>query len=226
MPGRWPTAHLKPTPRRRNASPIRRGGLPRCEPTDRSATRRSPARNELLLRAARFEVGRRRAALSHVRGEELDDVAMQAADDALMAVLSKLDHFRGEPVYDVGLQVRPARGGVRLRRRAWQEREVVLEPDSWTQLADRRDSVHAELEGTELLEHLKAAIDSRLTSHQRRVFVALAVNEVPIDVLSERLAAARGALYKTLHDARRKPRAELANGLVEPNSDEDRGRSR
>ena len=67
----------------------------------------------------------------------------------------------------------------------------MLEPDSWTQLADRRDSVHAELEGTELLEHLKAAIDSRLTSHQRRVFVALAVNEVPIDVLSER--SARGA---------------------------------
>ena len=44
--------------------------------------------HELLLRAARFELGRRRAALSHVRGEELDDIAMQAANDALMAVLA------------------------------------------------------------------------------------------------------------------------------------------
>jgi RNA polymerase sigma-70 factor, ECF subfamily len=183
--------------------------------------------HELLLRAARFEVGRRRAALSHVRGEELDDVAMQAADDALMAVLSKLDHFRGESRFTTwAYKFALLEAGVRLRRRAWQEREVVLEPDAWAELADR-GSVHAELEGSELLEHLKAAIDSTLTPHQRRVFVALAVNEVPIDVLSERLGTTRGALYKTLHDARRKLRAELAaNGLVEPNSNEDRGRSR
>jgi RNA polymerase sigma-70 factor (ECF subfamily) len=180
--------------------------------------------HELLLRAARFEVGRRRAALSHVRGEELEDVAMQAADDALMAVLSKLDDFRGQSrfttwVYKFAL----LEAGVRLRRRAWQEREVVLEPDAWTQLADRGGSIHAELEGSELLEHLRAAIDSSLTPHQRRVFVALALNEVPIDVLSERLGTTRGALYKTLHDARRKLRAELAaNGFAEPNGDDSR----
>jgi hypothetical protein len=47
----------------------------------------------LLLRAARFGLRRRRAALSHVRGEELDDIATQAADDALMAVLSELDQL-------------------------------------------------------------------------------------------------------------------------------------
>ena len=48
-----------------------------------------------------------------------------------------------------------------------------------------------------------------LTPHQRRVFVALALNEVPIDVLSERLGTSRGALYKTLHDARRNLRSAL-----------------
>jgi RNA polymerase sigma-70 factor, ECF subfamily len=183
--------------------------------------------HELLLRAARFEVGRRRAALSHVRGEELDDLATQAADDALVALLSKLDEFRGESRFTTwAYKFALLEAGVRLRRRAWQEREVVLEPDAWAQLADR-GSVHAELEGSELLEHLKAAIESTLTPHQRRVFVALALNEVPIDVLSERLGTTRGALYKTLHDARKKLRAELAaNGLVEPNDDEDAGGSR
>ena len=41
------------------------------------------------------------------------------------------------------------------------------------------------------------------------MFIALALNEVPIDVLAERLGTTRGALYKSLHDARRKLRGEL-----------------
>jgi len=166
--------------------------------------------HDLLLRATRFELGRRRAALSHVRGEELDDIAMQAANDALMAVLSKLDDFRGASrfttwAYKFGL----LDAGVKLRRRAWQDREVILEPEGWAGFADRRTSVHEELERAELLGALREAIDRTLTDHQRQVFVALALNEVPIDVLAERLDTTRGALYKTLHDARRKLREEL-----------------
>jgi RNA polymerase sigma-70 factor, ECF subfamily len=49
----------------------------------------------LLLRAARFEVARRRPTLSHLRGDELEDIATEAADDALMSVLRRLDDFRG-----------------------------------------------------------------------------------------------------------------------------------
>ena len=166
--------------------------------------------HELLLRAARFELGRRRAALSHVRGEELDDIAMQAANDALMAVLGKLDDFRGASRFTTwAYKFALLEAGVKLRRRAWQEREVVLEPEGWAAFADRRSSLHEELESAELLGRLKTAIDSALTDHQRQVFVALALNEVPIDVLAERLATTRGALYKTLHDARRKLRKEL-----------------
>jgi RNA polymerase sigma-70 factor (ECF subfamily) len=41
------------------------------------------------------------------------------------------------------------------------------------------------------------------------VLVALAVNGIPIDVLAERLNTNRGALYKTLHDARQKLRKHL-----------------
>src|SRR4051794_19744795 len=50
----------------------------------------------LLLRAARFELGRRTAALSRVRGESAEDLALQAADDAFVAVMRKLDDFRGD----------------------------------------------------------------------------------------------------------------------------------
>jgi RNA polymerase sigma-70 factor (ECF subfamily) len=167
--------------------------------------------HELLLRAARFEVSRRRAALSHVRGEELDDLALQAADDALVAVLRKLDDYRGASrfttwVYKFGL----LEAGVRLRRRAWQEREVVLEPQAWPPVADRAAGPERRTETGELLQAIKRAIGVCLTEHQREVLVALALNEVPIDVLADRLGTTRGALYKTLHDARRKLRAELA----------------
>jgi RNA polymerase sigma-70 factor (ECF subfamily) len=57
---------------------------------------------------------------------------------------------------------------------------------------------------------LQNAISETLTPHQRQVLIALAVNGVPIDVLAARLRTTRGALYKTLHDARKKLRGQLA----------------
>ena len=106
---------------------------------------------------------------------------------------------------------------MKLRRRAWQGREVVLEPERWPTFADRGETAHEGLERAELLTALQRAVQEALTPHQRDVFVALALNEVPIDVLAERLGSTRGALYKTLHDARRKLRHELAAaGHAEP----------
>jgi RNA polymerase sigma-70 factor, ECF subfamily len=167
--------------------------------------------HELLLRAARFEVSRRRAALSHVRGEELDDLALQAADDALVAVLAKLDDYRGRSRFTTwAYKFALLEAGVRLRRRAWQEREVVLEPDAWPLMADAGQSPERQAEANELMAAVSDSIDSCLTAHQREVLVALALNGVPLDVLCDRLHTTRGALYKTLHDARQKLRAELA----------------
>jgi RNA polymerase sigma-70 factor, ECF subfamily len=174
--------------------------------------------HELMLRAARFELRRRRAALSHVRGEELEDIAMQAADDALMAVLAKLDDYRGGSRFTTwAYKFALLEAGVKLRRRAWQHREVVLDPDSWPAAADPRSTVHEQLEHAELLKALRGAVETELTPHQRQVFVALALNDVPIDVLAERLDSNRNALYKTLHDARRKLRRKLAEaGVAQP----------
>jgi RNA polymerase sigma-70 factor, ECF subfamily len=167
--------------------------------------------HELLVGAARFEVSRRRAALSHVRGEELDDIALQAADDALVAVLGKLDDYRGASRFTTwAYKFALLEAGVRLRRRAWQEHEVVLEPEAWPPMADAGQSPESQAETGELMRALKQSIDDCLTAHQREVLVALALNGVPLDVLAERLNTTRGALYKTLHDARRKLRSDLA----------------
>jgi RNA polymerase sigma-70 factor, ECF subfamily len=164
----------------------------------------------LLLRAARFEVARRRPTLPHLRGNELDEIALEAADDALMSVLARLDDFRGASrfttwVYKFAL----LEAAVKLRRRAWQGREIPLEPETWSLFSSSALEPDEQAEQSELLATLQRAIAEVLTPHQRRVLIALALNGVPIDVLAERLNTTRGALYKTLHDARQKLRKHL-----------------
>ena len=164
----------------------------------------------LLLRAARFEVARRRPTLPHLRGNELEDIAYEAADDALMSVLARLDDFRGESRFTTwAYKFALLEAAVKLRKRAWQGREVPLEPESWSLFTTADLGPEDEAEQSELLRTVQTAVAEELTPRQREVLVALALNGVPIDVLAERLDTTRGALYKTLHDARRKLRKHL-----------------
>jgi RNA polymerase sigma-70 factor (ECF subfamily) len=166
----------------------------------------------LLLRAARFEVARRRASLPHLRGGSFDDLATQSADDALVAVLGKLDDFRGESRFTTwAYKFALLEAAVRLRKLSWQDREVPLEPASWDVFPGGRASPHDGAETRELFGALRVAIDEQLTPHQREVLVAITLTGVPIDVLAGRLDTTRGALYKTLHDARQKLRRRLAD---------------
>jgi RNA polymerase sigma-70 factor (ECF subfamily) len=164
----------------------------------------------LLLRGARFEAARRRPTLPHVRGDDLDDIANQAADDALVSVLARLEDFRGASRFTTwAYKFALYEAAAKLRKRAWQGREAPIEPEAWGLFSNAGLEPDAELEQSELLTTLQDAIREVLTPHQRRVLVALALNGVPIDVLAERLSTTRGALYKTLHDARRKLRKHL-----------------
>ena len=163
----------------------------------------------LLLRAARFETARRAGRLS---GPDRDDLAMQAADDALMHVLDKLDTFEGRSRFTTwAYKFAVYEAGVKARRRSWQDREVTLEPAAWSLLPDSDGGPAAAAEERELLRALEDGIRTALTAHQRNVLVALAITGVPIDVLAERLGTTRGALYKALHDARQKLRGHLSN---------------
>jgi RNA polymerase sigma-70 factor, ECF subfamily len=197
-----PTGPLLDAESREWLRSLREGGATRDEAVERL--------HALLLRAARFEVARRRPTLPHVRGDDLNDIALEAADDALVSVLARLDSFRGASrfttwVYKFAL----LEAAVKLRKRAWQGREIPLEPETWSLFSSAGLEPDAELEQTELLATVQSGINEVLTPHQRRVLVALALNGVPIDVLAERLNSTRGALYKTLHDARRKLRKHL-----------------
>jgi RNA polymerase sigma-70 factor (ECF subfamily) len=163
------------------------------------------------LKAARFEVNRRRAGLPHLRGGDFDDLAHQAAGDAMLAILGKLGTYRGESRFSTwAYKFALLEAAVKLRRRAWQGREVPLEPEDWSRIAEGGETPVAAAEQNELLDAVGDAIDSELTAHQREVLVAVALNGVPIDVLAERLNTTRGALYKTIHDARKKLRGHLS----------------
>ena len=162
----------------------------------------------LLVRATRHQVWRLRDLLLAAGPGELEDLAQQAADDALVAVLRQLGTFEGRSrfttwAYKFGV----LHAGVAVRRQAWRHREVPL-PDTLT-LVDGSPSPTAVTEASHLARAVEAAIASELTPHQRRVLLALVVEDVPIDVLADRLGSTRNALYKTLHDARRRLRVAL-----------------
>ena len=166
----------------------------------------------LLLREARFEVRRRAASLAHPSGRDLDDLALQAADDAVVAILAKLHQFRGDSLFTTW-----ARRFVRLeapakiRRRVGRNRDLPMQtelagPGIWHAIGE---SPHERAVAAESATTLAYLIANELTAHQRQVLVALTIDGVATDVLARRLETSTGALYKTLHDARRKLKAKL-----------------
>jgi len=108
---------------------------------------------------------------------------------------------------------------VKVRRHAWQGRETPLGEEGWAVLAAAGAPTERPAEDAELFGAIREEIEVALSPRQRQVLVAVALNGVPIDVLAERLQSNRGALYKTLHDARRKLRAALSARGFEFESD-------
>ncbi|HEY6638771.1 MAG TPA: sigma-70 family RNA polymerase sigma factor [Solirubrobacterales bacterium] len=190
--------------------------LERLSPEGRDRDAAIVELRELLLRAARFEVRRRCATMSQIRGGDQEDLAEQSAGDAMVAILSKLDDFRGESQFTTwAYKFALYEAAAKIRKLAWQGRELPLETEDWSLMADPGPAPQGAVEMNDLLAAIRQEIDTSLTPRQREVLVALALNEVPIDVLADRLGSTRGALYKTLHDARQKLRAALAaRGLI------------
>ena len=172
--------------------------------------------HEMLLRVAQREC-RRRGPRLRITGPELEDLAYQAAADALMAITRKLGQFRGESRFTtwayrfVILEVSD-----KIGRHFWQNPGVPLDAEDWDKLPDRFGFEPArEPEWRDLLAALHRAVDAKLTARQRTVFVAIVLNNVPLDTLVIELGTNRNAIYKTLFDARRKLRAALAaNGYI------------
>jgi RNA polymerase sigma-70 factor, ECF subfamily len=172
----------------------------------------------LLLRIAHAEM-HRRGPRAQITGPELDDLAHQAAADALLAITGKIGQFRGDSrfttwAYKFVIFEVSAKIGRHFRRPP----TVPLDTEDWERLPDRFGFDPArQSEWRELLTALRRAVNEKLTERQRAIFVAIVLNGVPLDALVLELGSNRNAIYKTLFDARRKLRADLAaNGYLGP----------
>ena len=122
----------------------------------------------LLLRGAHHELRRRPELLARLSRGEVDDLAHQATDDAMTAILAKLDTFRGESRFTTwAYKFVLLEAGVKARRRAWQGREVMLEDESWRRLADTAPSAQQSAEECELLAKI-----AKLPSNQDALLTA------------------------------------------------------
>ncbi len=172
--------------------------------------------HELMVRIARGEVGRRGPRL-RITGPELDDLAYQAAADALLAITGKIGQFRGESRFTTwAYKFVIFEVSAKIGRHFWRHPAVPLDAEDWDRLPDRFGFDPAQqAECRDLLTALRRAVNEELTPRQRDVFVAIVLNDVPLDALVLQLASSRNAIYKMLFDARRKLRAALdANGYL------------
>jgi RNA polymerase sigma-70 factor (ECF subfamily) len=166
--------------------------------------------HERLRREAWFHIRLRARGMSEFPGSDLDDLAVMAADDAVLAVLRKLDDYRGESQFWTwARRFAQLEAPVSIRRRLGRDR-VTNDPERTFDLPDPGCSPQERAEVKELLREVSDVIVGRLTMRQRTVLIAIAIEGISTAALAIELDSTPGAIYKTLHDARRKLSAQLA----------------
>lgn len=174
----------------------------------------------ILLRAVLFLFSRNLGDFGGLARNEILQIAEDCAQEALIAVMNHLSDFRGDSKFTtwvykfaVNIALMTARRerwkGVSLDQLSFSDDGALLEwvmRDKSPGLAPDQSAMQDEVR-----EIIQEAIERDLTDKQRRVLLMLVFNEVPLDEVARRLGTNRNAIYKTLHDARRK----LKSGLQE-----------
>jgi len=172
--------------------------------------------HEMLVRVAHSEAARRGPRL-RIAGPELDDIAYQSAADALVAITGKIGQFRGESRFTTwACKFVIFEVSTKVGRHFWRHPAVRLDGEDWSRLPGRFGADPADqAEWGDLFAALRRAVDSELTPRQRQVFIALVLNDVPLDALVTHLGSNRNAIYQVMFETRRKLRAALvADGYV------------
>jgi RNA polymerase sigma-70 factor, ECF subfamily len=174
-----------------------------------------------LLRAARHALHGNRTAVRLLAPADFEHLAQDAAQDALSALLAHLHDFRGESrfttwAYNFAIHA----AFVNARRERWGRiplDRLLDNPDLVTRIRNATsspsDPERKALQG-EMLDALRQAIAGELTERQRQALNAIVFDGVPLDELARRWRTNRNALYKLLHDARRKLKDAFARARL------------
>jgi RNA polymerase sigma-70 factor (ECF subfamily) len=165
-----------------------------------------------LRREAAFQIRDRVRDRAAFPRSDIDDLATEAADDALMVLLRKLDEYRGESMFWTwARRFAAVEAPVSIRRRVGRDRVgIAPNPELALDVADPGSTAQELLEARELLEGVSEVVATRLTKRQRTVLIAVAVNGVSPQALADELDTTPGAIHKSLHDARVKIKLAVA----------------
>lgn len=172
---------------------------------------------DLLLRSVLYFFSRNRGDLARRTPDEIFQLAEDCAQDALIAIMKHLSEFRGDSkfttwAYKFGINM----ALMTARRERW--RDVSLDqfstsedqdPLEWLKPASTSLSPDQSALQSEVGEMIRDIVHRDLTEKQRQVVVLMVFNEVPMDEVVRQLGTNRNAVYKLLHDARRKLKSGL-----------------
>jgi len=198
---------------------------------DGAVRQEAEARLHALLVKASFKEAHRRAASARLEGPDLEELAYQSANDAMVSVLRRLEDFRGESRFTTWVYrfaILEVSNKLARRRAALASAAMPLEAEDWERLPERfGDGPEESAQQRELVSAVRAAVRESLTPRQRELFVASVVHGEPTDALAARLGTSLGAVYKTMFDARKKLRAALdAQGLLDGGAPGRTGRAK
>jgi RNA polymerase sigma-70 factor (ECF subfamily) len=164
--------------------------------------------HERLRCEAAFQIRGRVGGCAEFPRSDIDDLAVQAADDALMVLLRKLDDYRGESrFWTWARRFAALEAWVRVRQRLGRDRVGISpDPELALDIPDPARSAQELLETREMLRCVNDVVANQLTDRQRTILVATAVNDVSAQTLADEFHTTPGAIYKSLHDARLKIR--------------------
>jgi RNA polymerase sigma-70 factor (ECF subfamily) len=144
-----------------------------------------------------------------------DALADDVVQETLLRVLDRLDSFEGHSKLSTWANKIAVRIALtELRRKRWQDRslEEILEKAQNPQLiAEHKPNPERMAMQSDLLRHVQELIERELTEKQRTAMIALGVQGMPAEEVARRMGMTRNALYKLMHDARKRLKARLAD---------------
>jgi len=173
-----------------------------------------------LKRSILYYLSQDRSDLRDLSTTELDRMADDLAQDATLRVMDNLQTFRGESRFTTWanrIAVRLAISDLRRARyKDFSLDDLTSDGDFFASTEKTGGAPNPEraVERGDVLERINKALEDALTERQYKAIAAIALQGVPIDVVAEQMDTNRNALYKLLHDARKKLKAHLeAQGL-------------